>query len=254
MMIGVRERIAGGHHSPAPCTRPTRTSGRARAFVAPLGAAIALALAVPTATAQSWQGVVVQRGASTFYIQDGTKRPIEPPATPACLGDALTAVDSSLVDSLPLGPPKTDCEAAQHAVTVFDYTFDMPGQPALQHIRASIRMDETGRLGGSIDYENRDNLSPFCGGIVAGVYGSDGTLLQLFTSPIRCTPAMGANGENAGEPWRRHFTWTGQLREEYVPRAAILDVRAVATGDVKVITAEQAREALQRRTGEVSRF
>jgi hypothetical protein len=230
-----------------------RAPGRRAAAIAAAGLMMAMGFAAPGA-AQSWQGVVVQRGGSTFYIQDGKKRPVEAPADAGCLGDAVAAVDSSLIDSLPLGAPKTDCNAAPHAVTLFDYTFEMPGQPTLQHMHASIRMDETGKLGGSIDYENRDNLSPFCGGIVAGVYGADGTLLQTFTSPIRCTPAVGANGNNEGEPWRRHFDWTAQLREEYVPRAAILDVRAVATGDVKVITADQARQALAKRTGVVSSF
>ena len=44
-----------------------------------------------------------------------------------------------------------------------------------------------------------------------------------------------------------------RAREEPLS-AAILDVRAVVTGDAKVITAEQAREALQKRTGVVSQF
>ena len=219
-----------------------------------LGVVATLGAGAHSAVAQSWQGVVVQQGTSAFYIQDGTKRPIEPPATPDCLGDAVTSVDSSLVDSLPLGAPKTSCDAAPHAVTVFDYTFDMPGQPAFQHIHASIRMDESGKVGGWLSYENRDELSPFCGGIVAGVYGSDGTLVQVFTSPIQCIPAMGANGKNVGEPARRRLAWSAQLREDYLPRAAILDVRAVTTGDAKVITAEQAREALEKRTSVVSRF
>jgi hypothetical protein len=143
---------------------------------------------------------------------------------------------------------------AEPAPTSFEYTFEMPGQPALQHIQAAIHMDSTGRIAGTIDYLNRDELSPFCGGIVVGAYAADGTLLQVFTTPIRCTPAMGANGNNPGEPWRRHFTWSAQLRQEYVPRAQILDARAVATGDVKVITDDQAREALQKRTGVVSSF
>lgn len=143
---------------------------------------------------------------------------------------------------------------AQAAPATFDYTFEMPGQPTLQHIHAVVRMDSSGKIAGTIDYENRDDLSPFCGAIVTGVYTSDGTLLQVFTSPIRCTPAMGANGNNPGEPWKRHFTWSAQLREKYVPRAAILDVRAVATGDVKVITDDEAREALEKRTGVVSSF
>lgn len=140
------------------------------------------------------------------------------------------------------------------APATFDYTFEMPGQPALQSIHAAINMDSTGRIAGTIDYLNRDDLSPFCGGIVVGAYAADGTVLQVFTTPIRCTPAMGANGNNPGEPWKRHFTWSAQLREEYVPRARILDVRAVATGDVKVITDDQAREALQKRTAVVSSF
>ena len=143
---------------------------------------------------------------------------------------------------------------AQTAQASFEYTFEMPGQPALQHMHAAVNMDSTGRIAGSVDYSNRDELSPFCGGIVVGAYAADGTLLQLFTTPIRCTPAMGANGNNPGEPWRRHFTWSAQLREEYVPRARILDVRAVATGDVKVITDDQAREALEKRTSVVSSF
>lgn len=143
---------------------------------------------------------------------------------------------------------------AQNAPASFEYTFEMPGQPALQHMHAAVHMDSTGRIAGTIDYLNRDELSPFCGGIVVGAYAADGTLLQLFTTPIRCTPAMGANGNNPGEPWRRHFTWSAQLREEYVPRARILDVRAIATGDVKVITDDQAREALEKRTSVVSSF
>ena len=142
----------------------------------------------------------------------------------------------------------------QTASASFEYTFEMPGQPALQHMHAAIHMDSTGRVAGTIDYLNRDELSPFCGGVVVGAYAADGTLLQLFTTPIRCTPAMGANGNNPGEPWRRHFTWSAQLREEYVSRARILDVRAVATGDVKVITDDQAREALEKRTSVVSSF
>lgn len=231
---------------------------RARLHGAPgfvlVGALVTLASAPRPAAAQSWQGVVVRRGASAFYLQDGTKRPIEPPATVDCLGGSVVSADSSLIDSLPLGTPKTDCEAAPHAVTVFDYVFDMPGQPALQHLHASIRMDETGKIGGWLAYENRDNLSPFCGGVVAGVYSSDGALLQLFTSPVQCIPAMGANGKNVGEPAERRVAWSAQLRAELVPRAAILDVRAVVTGDAKVITAEQAREALQKRTGVVSQF
>lgn len=136
----------------------------------------------------------------------------------------------------------------------FDYTFEMPGQPALQHMHAAIHMDSTGKIAGTIDYLNRDKLSPFCGGLVVGAYAADGTLLQVFTTPIRCTPAMGANGNNPGEPWRRHFSWSAQLREEYVSRAEIVDVRAVATGDVKVITDDQARAALEKRTGVVSSF
>lgn len=242
-------RLAGAWRSDARCTRKWRAPG-----LALLGVVATLGAAAHSAVAQSWQGVVVRQGPGAFYIQDGTKRPIEPPATPDCLGDAVTSVDSALVDSLPLGAPKTSCDAAPHAVTVFDYTFDLPGQPAFQHIHASIRMDASGKVGGSLAYENRDELSPFCGAIVAGVYGSDGTLLQLFTSPIQCIPAMGANGKNIGEPARRRVAWSAQLREDYVPRAAILDVRAVTTGDAKVITAEQAREALEKQTSVVSKF
>lgn len=145
-------------------------------------------------------------------------------------------------------------QVGQQEKATFDYTFEMPGQPARQNIHAVVRMDSTGKVDATMDYENRDDLSPFCGGIVIGAYTADGTLLQLFTTPIRCTPAMGANGNNPGEPWKRHFTWNAQLREEYAQRAAILDVRAVATGDVKVITTEQAREALARRTAVVSSF
>lgn len=219
-----------------------------------LGMVALLGAITPAVEAQSWQGVVVQQGESAFYIQDGSKRPIEPPATASCLGEAVTGIASSLIDSLPLGAPKTDCQAAPHAVTVFDYTFDMPGQPALQHLHATLGMDETGRIGGWLSYENRDNLSPYCSGIVAGVYGSDGTLLQLFTSPIQCIPAMGANGKNVGEPSERRIPWSAQLRAELVPRAVILDVRAVATGDAKMITPEQARSALEKRTGVVSHF
>ncbi len=136
----------------------------------------------------------------------------------------------------------------------FDYTFEMPGQPALQNIHAVVHMDSTGKLDATIDYENRDDLSPFCGGIVIGAYTADGTLLQAFTTPIRCTPAMGANGNNPGQPWKRHFTWSARLREEYVARADIIDVRAVAAGDVKVITQEEARRALEKRTSVVSTF
>ncbi|HEU6452661.1 MAG TPA: hypothetical protein VFT57_14675 [Gemmatimonadaceae bacterium] len=136
----------------------------------------------------------------------------------------------------------------------FDYTFEMPGQPALQDIHAVVHMDSTGKLDATIDYENRDDLSPFCGGIVIGAYTAEGTLLQVFTTPIRCTPAMGANGKNPGQPWKRHFTWSASLREDYVPRASIIDVRAVATGDVKVITDEEARKALEQRTSVVSTF
>lgn len=136
----------------------------------------------------------------------------------------------------------------------FDYTFEMPGQPALQDIHAVVHMDSTGKLDATIDYENRDDLSPFCGGIVIGAYTADGTLLQVFTTPIRCTPAMGANGNNPGQPWKRHFTWSARLREDYVPRAGIIDVRAVATGDVKVITDEEARKALEKRTSVVSTY
>lgn len=136
----------------------------------------------------------------------------------------------------------------------FDYTFEMPGQPALQDIHAVVEMDSTGKLQATIDYENRDDLSPFCGGLVIGVYTAEGKLLQVFTTPIRCTPAMGANGNNPGQPWKRHFTWSARLREDYVPSARIIDVRAVATGDVKVITEKEAREALEKRTSEVSTF
>jgi len=151
--------------------------------------------------------------------------------------------------------PDTAAQSAQAAApAAFDYTFEMPGQPALQQVHAALQMDSTGRIVGTIDYLNRDELSPFCGGLVVGVYSADGTLLQLFTTPIRCTPAMGANGNNPGEPWKRHFTWNAQIRAEYVARASILDVRAVATGDVKVITNEQAREALEKRTAVVSSF
>lgn len=222
--------------------------------IAVFGTLVLLAFAATTAEAQSWQGVVVQQGESAFYIQDGTKRPIEPPATPGCLGEVAQGVDRSLIDSLPLGAPKTDCNPAPHAVTVFDYTFDMPGQPAFQHLHATLRMDETGKIGGWLAFENRDELSPFCSGIVAGVYGSDGTLLQLFTSPIQCIPAMGANGKHVGEPATRRVAWSAQLRAELVARAVILDVRAVSTGGAKVITAEQAREALEKRTSVVSQF
>jgi hypothetical protein len=144
--------------------------------------------------------------------------------------------------------------SAKSAPASFEYTFEMPGQPALQHIHVAIHMDSMGQIAGTIDYLNRDDLSPFCGGIVVGAYADDGTLLQLFTTPIRCTPAMGADGNNPGEPWRRHFTWQAQLREVYATRARILDVRAVATGDVKVITDDQARVALEKRTSVVSSF
>jgi hypothetical protein len=144
--------------------------------------------------------------------------------------------------------------AEQTTPADFDYTFEMPGQPTLQHIHAAVHMDSAGKITATIDYLNRDELSPFCGGLVVGVYSADGSLLQVFTTPIRCTPAMGANGNNPGEPWRRHFTWSAELREEYVPRASILDVRAVATGDVKVITDDQAREALEKRTAVVSSY
>lgn len=136
----------------------------------------------------------------------------------------------------------------------FDYTFEMPGQPTLQNVHAVVHMDSTGKLDATIDYENRDDLSPFCGGIVIGAYTAEGMLLQVFTTPIRCTPAMGANGNNPGQPWKRHFTWSARLRGDYVPRARILDVRAVATGDVKVITDEEARQALEKRTSVVSTF
>jgi hypothetical protein len=136
----------------------------------------------------------------------------------------------------------------------FDYTFEMPSQPTLQNVHAVVRMDSTGRLDALIDYENRDELSPFCSGLVIGVYTADGTLLQLFTTPIRCTPAMGANGNNPGEPWKRHFTWNARLRTDYVATASIIDVRAVATGDVKVITDAEARQALEKRTSVVSKF
>jgi hypothetical protein len=136
----------------------------------------------------------------------------------------------------------------------FDYTFEMPGQPALQHVHAAVHMDSSGKLTATIDYLNRDELSPFCGGLVVGVYSADGALLQVFTTPIRCAPAMGANGKNRGVPSRQHFAWNAVLRSEYVTRASILDVRAVATGDVKVITDEQAREALEKRTAVVSSF
>lgn len=136
----------------------------------------------------------------------------------------------------------------------FDYTFEMPGQPALQDIHAVVRMDSTGKIEATIDYENRDDLSPFCGGLVIGAYTAEGKLLQVFTTPIRCTPAMGANGNNPGQPWKRHFTWSARLRQAYVPSARIIDVRAVATGDVKVITEKQAREALEKRTSVVSTF
>jgi hypothetical protein len=136
----------------------------------------------------------------------------------------------------------------------FDYTFEMPGQPTLQNIHAVVKMDSTGKLDATIDYENRDDLSPFCGGIVIGAYTAEGTLLQTFTTPIRCTPAMGANGNNPGQPWKRHFTWSARLREEYIARADIIDVRAVATGDVKVITEAEARQALEKRTSVVSTF
>ena len=155
----------------------------------------------------------------------------------------------------PDAPAQTSAQSApEAALATFDYTFEMPGQPTLQHIHAAIHMDSTGRIAGTIDYLNRDDLSPFCGGIVIGAYTADGTLLQVFTTPIRCTPAMGANGNNPGEPWKRHFTWSAQLREEYAPRARILDVRAVATGDVKVITDDEASEALEKRTAVVSSF
>lgn len=160
-----------------------------------------------------------------------------------------------LATTAPNALTQTSAQSAPEAApATFDYTFEMPGQPALQHIHAAIHMDSTGRIAGTIDYLNRDDLSPFCGGIVVGAYAADGTLLQIFTTPIRCTPAMGANGNNPGEPWKRHFTWSAQLREEYVTRGRILDVRAVATGDVKVITDDQAREALQKRTAVVSSF
>ena len=144
--------------------------------------------------------------------------------------------------------------AAQATASDFDYTFEMPGQPTLQNIHAAVHMDSAGKITATIDYLNRDELSPFCGGLVVGIYSADGSLLQVFTTPIRCTPAMGANGNNPGEPWRRHFTWSAELRAEYVPRATIVDVRAVATGDVKVITDEQAREALEKRTSVVSSY
>jgi len=168
------------------------------------------------------------------------------PALGAILALATIALDAHAQTSTQSAP--------EAAPATFDYTFEMPGQPTLQNIHVAIHMDSTGRIAGTIDYLNRDDLSPFCGGIVIGAYAADGTLLQVFTTPIRCTPAMGANGNNPGEPWKRHFTWSAQLREEYVPRAQILDVRAVATGDVKVITDDQAREALEKRTSVVSTF
>ena len=248
-MAGVESWLAGTRN-PRAWRLPV---GRAARITLLCIAALLAATAART-EAQGWQGVVVRRGESEFYVQDGSKRPIEPPATPGCLGGIVSGVDTTLIDSLPLGEPKTDCEAAPSAVKVFDYTFDMPGQPALQHLHATISMDETGRIGGWLAYENRDNLSPYCSAIVAGVYGSDGTLLQVFTSPIRCVPAMGANGKNVGQPSTRRLPWSAQLRAELVSRAAILDVRAVATGDVKVITAAQAREALKQRTSVVSQF
>ncbi len=159
---------------------------------------------------------------------------------------ALAAIGALV--ALALAAPRAAGQAS------FDYTFEMPGQPALQDVHAVVRMDSTGKLEATIDYENRDDLSPFCGGLVIGAYSADGTLLQLFTTPIRCTPAMGANGNDPGQPWKRHFTWSARLRNDYVARASILDVRAVATGDVKVITDEEAREALGKRTSVVSRF
>lgn len=144
--------------------------------------------------------------------------------------------------------------AAAGQASLFDYTFEMPAQPTLQNVHVVVRMDSTGMLAATIDYENRDELSPFCAGLVIGVYKADGALLQLFTTPVRCTPAMGANGNNPGEPWKRHFTWNARLRPDYAASASIIDVRAVSTGDVKVITDQQAREALEKRTSVVSSF
>jgi hypothetical protein len=169
------------------------------------------------------------------------------------LGAGKTVL-GAIVAAAMIAPGAFGQSEAATAPATFEYTFEMPGQPTLQHIHAAIRMDSTGKLFGTIDYLNRDELSPFCGGLVVGAYTADGTLLQLFTTPIRCTPAMGANGNNPGEPWQRHFTWHAQLRAEYAPRARILDVRAVATGDVKVITDKEAREALEKRTSVVSSF
>jgi len=232
----------------------TPTHRRRAIAVTALGSLALLATVTRDSRAQSWDGVVVAQGQAMFYMEGGQKRSIEPPATPECLGATPVTVEPGTIDAIPLGPPKTDCARAPHAVSLFDYTFAMPGQPALQHMHAVVRMDDTGKVGGSISYQNKDYLSPFCGAIVAGVYTAEGTLLQEFASPVECVRARSSSGKDADVVATRNVQWLVQLRADLVTRAQILDVRAVSTKGVKVITPQEARAALEKSINVVSEY
>jgi hypothetical protein len=218
-----------------------------------IGSCMLLVTAAPRARAQSWQGVVVTRGTAAFYLENGKRRAIPNPATVACLGGAFTDVTPAFIDSLPMGAPKTDCARAADAVSVFKYSFSMPEHPERQHIVAMIRMDKTGKIGGSIVYNNEYEGS-FCGGIVVGAYDANGTLLQAFASPTNCANGTAQNKNHPGEPVAKRVAWSTQVRGDLVPRLGLLDVRAVATYNQPVITQAQAREALDQRVTVVSTF
>lgn len=84
------------------------------------GALLLIASSARATHAQSWEGMVVEQGQTTYYIEGGEKRLVEEPASAACLGKTAVEADSGLIASLPLGPPKIDCEPSPHPVSLFD--------------------------------------------------------------------------------------------------------------------------------------
>jgi hypothetical protein len=128
-------------------------------------------------------------------------------------------MDWSFVQSFPAGDPKYGCDKAPNSVFLFNYNFKM-NDPGSNHIHATIRADQLGKIGGEFTYDN-DSMWGFCGGIVVGLYDSAGQQLKFFTPPSGCI-----DGKPPGGAIQRPVPWNDSFDSGLFSRISRLEVRA----------------------------